>query len=200
MAVKRSSRPNDVGLSMDSLIDVFMNVIGVLMITAVVLALTVNEQSDATKSEPALTPKTPPPRQNLPPPPEPVRLTLPQAMEASTKPLYVFVNREGIRAVNGNDPNVRARFFSIDYNPITESLILNAIPGSVMGSDDLRRWLRAHGPSTHHLTAIINPDGAGFYKELRQLVSQEGFRSGWVPHEGATIILGSGGRSGNTVQ
>lgn len=185
---------------MDSLLDVFMNVLGVLMITAVVLALVVRDQKGMAPTAGAPLPETPTARPDRLPPTPPIVLTLPQAEEASTIPLYLLITEEGIRAANGDDPSVPERYFYVASHPYIDSRILDGIPGEVMTKEDLQTWLRIHSQDSRHLMALITPDGASYYNEVRQLATQEGFRVGWLPHQGNRVILGSGGRDGRTVQ
>ncbi len=200
MGVRRHKQRGDVGLSMDSLLDVFMNVIGVLMITAVVLALSVREQSEGAAASISKVPikDSQPSRQETPR--KPIRLILPEAEDVNTLPLYLLVTGEGIRPVNGDNSDVTDRYFSRSYNQITESLVLDPIPGLVISREELQDWLRSHNPSSWHVMAIITPGGTRYYRDLRKLVTQEGFRSGWTPHEGSQIVFGSEGDDGRTVQ
>lgn len=200
MGVRRSRSKVEIGLSMDSLLDVFMNVVGVLMITAVVLALSVSQKKQGFATAISQKSNTAPLQSESAAPPKPLILTLPQAEDATTLPLYLLVTGEGIRAANGNDTLIADRYFTSEYNQVTESLVLDPIPGVVMSREELQAWLRSHSPASHHLMAIITPDGARFYKDVRKVVTQEGFRSGWTPHEGPQIVFSSEGNDVRTVQ
>lgn len=199
MAVKRQfQRRASTGLSFDSLIDVFMNVVGVLMITAVVLALTVSNRQAGAELPPLSTPvqeaPTPPPA----PARAPAQLVLPQVREASTRPLYLLITGDGIRPFDGQDLDTTSRYFRVE--DFGDSLELTPSPGRVMSAADFRNWLERHDPSERHLTAAITPDGVGYYREVRTIAADAGFRSGWLDHEGPTVTLGSGGRTGVLVQ
>jgi hypothetical protein len=198
MAVNRRSRHRVAaeGLSFDSLIDVFMNVLGVLMITAVVLALATPGQQSSPQ-ETAAPPPQPPPAVTVPERP-PVQLSLPQVEEAATRPLYLLVTGDGIRPFSGDDLATTSRYFNI--SDLGMQTVLRPIPGRVMGSGELRSWLRQHDPASTHLTAAITPEGAGYYREVRSIAAAEGFRSGWLDHDGDEVVLGPGGRSGSLVQ
>jgi len=198
MAVNRRSRPvtSASGLSFDSLIDVFMNVLGVLMITAVVLALATAETQPTTTESPDQQEPSPPPP--IPSKPAAVQLSLPQAEEVLTKSLYLLVTGEGIRPFSDDDYTTTSQFF--DLTDLGDGTLLQPISGRVMSSNELRLWLRQHDPSLRHLTAAITPEGAGFYREIRNIAASEGFRSGWLDHEGDFVTLGPGGRTGSLVQ
>lgn len=197
MAVTRRTRHRAApSLSFDSLIDVFMNVLGVLMITAVVLALaTAGKQQSVQKDTEQ--PPQPPPAPIMPQRP-PVELSLPQVEVATTMPLYLLVTREGIRPFSGEDIVTTSRFFIL--SDLGDRVLLEPIPGMVMGSSEMRAWLRQYNPSQFHLTAAITPDGAGYYREIRSIAFAEGFRSGWLYHEGDMVTWGPGGRTGSLVQ
>lgn len=197
MAMNRRGRQRSAAasLSFDSLIDVFMNVLGVLMITAVVLALAAPGQQST--QEAAAKPPPPPPAVTAPERPA-VRLSLPQVEEAATSPLYLLITGEGIRPFSGDDLETTSRYFGLTN--LGMQTLLRPVPGQVMSSGELRSWLRQYDPSLRHLTAAITPDGAGFYREVRTIAAEEGFRSGWLAHEGDTVIVGPGGRSGSLVQ
>lgn len=192
-----------VELSLDSLIDVFMNVLGVLMITAVVIALSARDPgSSASPSEtsppepvpdlPAAAPPAPVAR------PEPIRLQLPQVQASITEPLYVLLTSEGLRPVNGTGLEELERYFNLQN--IGSSLQLVPRPGEVMGRGEFQQWLKGHDPIDRHITALVRPDGVEFYRDVRAISADAGFRSGWLDHQGDTIVLGRGGRSGSDVQ
>lgn len=202
MAVRRAFRRTrkSIDLSIDSLIDVFMNVLGVLMITAVVLALATpsniskDDKRDNTDSRPVQQEETSP-NQSMRPA---VQLSLPQVETAATNPLYLLLTSEGIRAFSSADPAFTQQYFTM--LDVGDSIRLLAIPGRVMGVSEIQAWLRNHNPATRHVTAVITPGGEGYYRQLRQLASDEGFRSGWMDHDSESITLGSDGRSGSLVQ
>ncbi|MCT0218555.1 hypothetical protein KQ304_05995 [Synechococcus sp. CS-1329] len=198
MGVKRQARRRSGGaeLSFDSLIDVFMNVLGVLMITAVVLALATPGQ----QSRPQ--PQAPSPPRSTPAEPEPdvpaVRLSLPQVQNASTRPLYLLITGDGIRPFSTDDLETVDRYFV--SRDLGSSLELQPIPGRVMGEAELRSWLRQHDSGLRHVTAAITPEGIRYYRQVRTIAAEEGFRSGWLNHQGDSVILGSSGRTGSLVQ
>jgi hypothetical protein len=201
MAVKRRgrSRTTAVNLSFDSLIDVFMNVLGVLMITAVVMALAV----PGDVSSPKPTPPTPPSLPTLPAPPRTasprVRLSLPQVKEATTDSLFVLVTEEGIRPFSSDPSSIVQNYFSI--TDLGGSLRLEVLPGRVMDESSFRGWLRTFSPDERHVTAAVTPGGAKYYREVRRVAEEEGFRSGWLEQEEEVIVIGSeGGRTGSLVQ
>lgn len=198
MAVNRRNRHCAAaeGLSFDSLIDVFMNVLGVLMITAVVLTLATPGQQSSPQ-ETAAPPPQPAPAVTVPERP-PVQLSLPQVEEAGTRPLYLLVTGEGIRPFSDDAMEATSRYFGL--TDLGMQTLLRPIPGQVMSAGELRTWLRQYDPSLRHLTAAITPEGAGFYREVRSIAAEEGFRSGWLAHEGDTVVLGPRGRSGSLVQ
>lgn len=200
MAVKRQARRRAGGtqLSFDSLIDVFMNVLGVLMITAVVLALASSRQDKESRQK-SQAPSPPPalPAEAKPDAPT-IRLSLPQVQDASTRPLYLLITGDGIRPFSGDDLETTARYFVV--NEQESSLELQAMPGRVMGESELRSWLRQHDANLRHLTAAITPEGVGYYKQVRTIAADEGFRSGWLNHQGDSVFLGSSGRTGSLIQ
>jgi hypothetical protein len=201
MAVRRPNRRSSraVELSIDSLIDVFMNVLGVLMITAVVVALATpgtvaqKDQKQPEKVQPQESTQEPQ-RQSQPA----VQLSLPQVELANTDPLYMLLTSEGIRAFTGADLSLTQQYFTV--LELGDSIRLAAIPGRVMGVSEIRTWLRSFNPSFHHVTAVITPGGVGYYRELRRVAAAEGFRSGWMDHDSDIITIGSSGRSGALVQ
>ncbi|WP_094556412.1 hypothetical protein [Synechococcus sp. 1G10] len=198
MAVKQRGRRRSgaAELSFDSLIDVFMNVLGVLMITAVVLALAAPGRVSNPQAPTPQPPVAPPP---ITQPERPAaRLSLPQVQEAATSPLYLLITGDGIRPFSGDDLETTGRFFSL--TDLGSSLQLDPIAGRVMSAEELRSWLRQHDPGSRHLSAAITPDGTGYYKEVRTIAAEEGFRSGWLAHEGDGVVLSSGGRTGSLVQ
>lgn len=201
MAVKRRRRQGlTTALSFDSLIDVFMNVLGVLMITAVVLALSTSGRAPSPQSR--LNETTAPPEPLSPPVStnaEPaIRLSLPQVREAGTRPLYVLISQDGIRPFSGDDLETTGLYF--ERVELGRNLVLQPLAGQVMGASELRSWLGQHDPTLRHLTAVITPEGAGYYRDVRRIAAAAGFRSGWLSHEGDSVVLGEGGRSGSLVQ
>ncbi|WP_157665431.1 hypothetical protein [Cyanobium sp. NIES-981] len=178
------------------MIDVFMNVLGVLMITAVVLALAAQDENTSRRKQEK--PSTPPPATQTKPKVAPARLSLPQAQEVDTRPIYLFINAEGIRAFSGDDMATTGQYFAI--TDLGMQTLLQPVAGQVMTAGKLRRWLRQNDPSLRHVIAAITPEGSGFYLEARRIASEEGFRSGWVAHEGNSVVLGPGGRSESLVQ
>ncbi len=198
MAVNQRSRRRSGGadLSFDSLIDVFMNVLGVLMITAVVLALAAPGRNSSPQPPSPQPPASPPP---ITQPEQPAaRLSLPQVQEATTSPLYVLITSDGIRPFSGDDLETTGRYFSL--TDLGSALQLQPISGRVMSAGELRLWLRQYDPGLRHLSAAISPDGTGYYKEVRTIAAEEGFRSGWLTHESDGVVLSSGGRTGSLVQ
>lgn len=201
MAVKRRwGQGSSTALSFDSLIDVFMNVLGVLMITAVVLALSTSGRTPSPQKpqSEAMTPPEPvsPPVNSKPEPA--IRLSLPQVREAGTRPLYVLISKDGIRPFSGGDLDTTGLYF--DILELGSNLVLEPLAGQVMGAAELRSWLGQHDSTQRHLTAVIKPEGAGYYRDVRRIAAEAGFRSGWISHEGDSVVLGEGGRSGSLVQ
>jgi biopolymer transport protein ExbD len=205
MAVRRSGRQEHTELSFDSLIDVFMNVVGVLMLTAVVMALSV-------RSGPSPAPETQEPAQAAPPPPQPqpqppvtqaprrspVQLRLPQVREVGTEPLFVFVSADGLRPLGLGDECLLQRSFSV--TALAGQLLLEPRPASVMRAAAFRDWIRTYSTERHHIVAVVSPDGAARYREVREAALAAGFRSGWLEHQGGPLRVGEGGRDGRSVQ
>ncbi len=127
-----------------------------------------------------------------------VQLSLPQVELASTDPLYMLLSAEGIRAFSVADLSMTQQYFNVQT--LGDSIQLTAIPGRVMGVSEIQTWLRGFDSSRRHVTAVITPEGVGYYRELRQIASAQGFRSGWMDHDSETITIGSSGRSGALVQ
>ncbi|NQV11623.1 MAG: hypothetical protein HQ527_10745 [Cyanobacteria bacterium] len=200
MVSRRPRRRAAVELSLDCLIDVFMNVLGVLMITAMVIALSARGPGQSTAKEETAKEETPKPEPAPPPVVKsaPIRLLLPQLEESFTQPLYVLLTAEGLRPVNGSDLSELERYFLLEE--MGTSLRMEPRPGQVMGRDAFQQWLRGFDPSNRHVTALIRPDGVRFYRDLREITAAAGFRSGWLDHQTNTVVLGSGGRSGSDVQ
>ncbi len=198
MAIRRSRRraQSDTELSMDSLIDVFMNILGVLMITAVVMALalpTTKTRSEASKkntSVPATHAET---NQD-----QVAELRLPRVEKANTKALYFFLSKDGVREFSVGDTENSGRYFN--ETELSDSTRLSPIPGRVMGIDEISASLDRYSPLERHMTAVITSDGIGYYKEIRALGQAKGFRVGWMQHQTDYIDIGSNGRTGDLVQ
>lgn len=205
MAVRRNGGRGDTELSFDSLIDVFMNVLGVLMLTAVVMALSVRGgPSPAPKQrEPAATAPAPPVRPPLPQTTQPTRrppvqLRLPQVRDVGTEPLFVFVSGDGLRPLGLGDEGLLQRYFFVTAEQ--GQLVLHPRPTSVMSAGAFRDWIRQYNTGRHHIVAVVSPDGAERYREVREAALAAGFRSGWLEHQGGPLRVGDGGRKGESVQ
>lgn len=200
MVSRRARHRAGVDLSLDSLIDVFMNVLGVLMITAMVVALSARGPGQSTAKEETAKEETAKPEPEPPrvAKPEPIRLQLPQLQQSFTQPLYVLLTAEGLRPVDSSDLSQLQRYFVLEE--MGSSLRMEPRLGQVMGRDAFQQWLRGFDPSQRHVTALISPDGVRFYRDLRAVTAAAGFRSGWLDHQTNMIVLGSGGRSGSDVQ
>jgi hypothetical protein len=205
MAVRRSGRQGHTELSFDSLIDVFMNVLGVLMLTAVVMALSVRggpssapEQREPAAAAPAPPLPTPLPQRTQPPRRPPVQLRLPQVREVGTEPLFVFVSADGLRPLGLGGEGLLQRYFFVTAEQ--GQLVLDPRPASVMSAGAFRNWIRTYSTSRHHIVAVVSPDGAERYREVREAARAAGFRSGWLEHLGGPLRVGEGGRKGESVQ
>lgn len=208
MAVRRSGRQGHTELSFDSLIDVFMNVVGVLMLTAVVMALSVRggpSPAPETREPAQAAPPPPPTPQPQPPPPvsqpprrPPVQLRLPQVREVGTEPLFVFVSADGLRPLGLGDEGLLQRYFSV--TALQGQLVLEPRPASVMSAGAFRDWIRTYSTDRHHIVSVVSADGAERYREVREAALAAGFRSGWLEHQGGPLRVGEGGRDGRSVQ
>lgn len=54
----------------------------------------------------------------------------------------------------------------------------------IYSSQNPRYCIQKCSPDSRHLMAIITPDGAYYYKDVRKMVTQEGFRSGCGDFQG----------------
>lgn len=198
MAIRRFRRRSQSGteLSMDSLIDVFMNILGVLMITAVVMALAL--PSTKTRSEASKKNISVPATQAETDQGQIAELRLPRVEKANTKAIYFFLSKDGVREFSVGDTEASGRYF--DETELSDSTRLRPIPGRVMGINEISASLDRYSPLERHMTAVITSDGIGYYKEIRALGRAKGFRVGWMQHQTDYIDIGSNGRTGDLVQ
>lgn len=191
MIRKRTQRDSD-NISLDSLVDIFMNVLGILMLTAIFLAISQPESSKNKRiTEKKLTSEKEPHDTNI--------LYLAEAHDVDTVPFYFHLSSEGVRPVDPSRVETSSPFFNISENG-TDSTLLPA-PGQVIRSIEYDRFISSISARERHIVFLVDRLGVSHYRTLRQKAVSYGIESGWIPWEQPLIRLTtSGGTTINSVQ
>lgn len=181
-------------LSLDSLIDVFMNILGILIISAIAISLSPQTEPSPSNSKSNIANLNKATKNK----PKIATIYLPSQETVSTIPLYMYVDSEGVRPIDMVDSQYLSKYFSIIYDG--GSRRLTPVRGSVLVKDDLTGLLRNISGLDRHIVMLVKPDGIKHYKGIRALASDLGIRSGWTSFTESQIIIGPGGQSMNVVQ
>ncbi|MCT0210769.1 MAG: hypothetical protein DCF18_10835 [Cyanobium sp.] len=117
---------------------------------------------------------------------------------AASSPLVALNSADGLRPLGLGGEGLLQRYFFVTAEQ--GQLVLDPRPASVMSAGAFRDWIRTYSTSRHHIVAVVSPDGAERYREVREAARAAGFRSGWLEHLGGPLRVGEGGRKGESVQ
>lgn len=181
-------------LSLDSLIDVFMNALGILMLTAITIAVALPQQQQSktehSKPRTANNPKSSQSKQ--------AEVYLAEEATVSTRPLYLLLSGDGARPVDPGNASISDPYFSTSTQGDTD--ILSPIQNRTLSLNESRRLLSSLSGAERHIVFLVRQDGAKHYRALRVLSTNNNIRSGWMVYERSDVHLSSEGSSFNQVQ
>jgi hypothetical protein len=195
--MRKSPRKNhSASLSLDSLIDVFMNILGILIIAAITIAILPQEEADT--DSPSKQAEQSPKKKKVVTEKPVATVYLASQENVNTIPFYVYLDSEGARPIDLLNQSSLSRYFSIEY--VGESTKLKALPGAVWNEKQRKLDLGQISGLERHIFMLVKPNGVRHYKDVRSSANLLGIRSGWSSFEDSHIYFGPGGRSMNTVQ
>ena len=190
---KKPSTSSKYELSLDSLVDVFMNVLGMLMLTAISVAISLPPRSNPSESSRDVNPKV----DKRPSPQADVYLAEERTVE--TQPFYIYLRSDGARPVDPAGAISSSGYFDISTDVATD--VLRPTEGAVLTLGEYSRVVSQLSPEERHVVFLIDSSGVGYYRRLREIVSARGIQSGWTVWDKGDIRLTSeGGTSINSVQ
>lgn len=173
-------------LSFDSLIDVFMNILGILIMYAMVIALYGDTSGDKNKELPKRSSTNT------------VTVNLAEERLVSTDPVFIHLDGKDIRLINPNDSSTYSKYYNVSR--FGESEELDPIPGSSASDVDILFFLNDISPTENHVIILMHESGVGSYAKVRKMIANKGIESGWFLYERKDIRFGPGGQSLNSVQ
>lgn len=172
-------------LSFDSLIDVFMNILGILIMYAMVIALYGDASDDNSKQAPKDATKT-------------AVVNLAEERLVSTDPVFIHLDGDDIRLVNPFDSSSQSKYYNVTRSG--ESEVLSPVPGASASDVDILFFLNGISASANHVIILMHESGVGSYAKVRKMIADKGIESGWFLHERKDIRFAPGGQSLNSVQ
>jgi hypothetical protein len=183
---RRKSRNTGLEISIDSLIDIFMNVLGILIFYAMIIALyggTPKLESESSIEKPEVKSQT---------------VHLAQEREVSTDPVFVHASLTGIRLVDLDNSSLTYRYYQRQSSG--SSLKLTPITSSSASKQEITAFLEKLTPSKNHVVILLHPKRVQDYSWIRKQASERGLESGWEDYERSELTFGSSGQTMNSVQ
>lgn len=172
-------------LSVDSLVDIFMNAFAIVMFSSIALALSLSPQSNlkdkAKQSNLATT----------------IKLKLPLTRNVSTNPIYIWLRADGVKVVNDSS---NLQWKTTNQTDIDGQIKVEPILNSSVSTIELSDMSKKLNTSTSHIIFLVHPEGVKYYKEVREIFERWQVPSGWIPWSQDIIFLTSSGRSASEVQ
>ena len=189
---RRASNTNCYELSLDSLVDVFMNVLGILMLTAISIAITVPAHKPESEQRKTST-------QTSKDDEEPAVVYLAEERTVATQPYYLLLQSDGARPI---DPaNISASYPYFNIVRTSDEDRLSPLAGKVLSLAQYKQIVSSISPQERHVVFLVKPQGAALYRQLREITSEAGVQSGWTTWELNEIgLTSSGGTSIDRVQ
>lgn len=173
-------------LSVDSLVDIFMNAFAIVMFSSIALALSLGPQS-IIKDE----------TQKVVKQPKTVRLKLPLTRNVSTVPIYIWMRSDGIKVINDNSTLQWKTTNRID---IDGQIKVEPILNSSISSDELNNMSKILNKSENHIIFLVHPEGVKYFKQAREIFEGSKVPSGWIPWSQDVLFLVNSGRTHSEVQ
>lgn len=173
-------------LSVDSLVDVFMNAFAIVMFASIALVLQLGTsrvaESKSTEKDNTSTQ---------------LELRLPASRDVQTNPVYLWLREDGIKVISGNNSLSYRTTIQTSENNQDE---VRPLTGSYISTEELSAYGRLLDRSKNHVIMLVHPLGIKHYKNAKQTLEQTGILSGWIVFKDDVVYLGENGRSPTEVQ
>jgi hypothetical protein len=174
-------------LSVDSLVDIFMNAFAIVMFSSIALALSLGPQKKMALEEA-------PERNNQK---RTVKLRLPETRDVSTNPVFIWMRPDGVKIINENP---RLEQLTTNQMKLTDQIQVDPISNVSISLDEARDLAGQINITKNHVIFLVHPGGVKYFKQFREIFEQSGVPSGWIPYSKDVVFLGSSGRSPREVQ
>jgi hypothetical protein len=163
-----------------------MNILGILIMYAMVIALYGDASGDKNKEAPKeITAKT-------------TTVNLAEERLVSTDPVFIHLDGKDIRLINPAERGTYSKYYAISESGASTNLI--PIPGASASNVDILFFLSGISRTDNHVIILMHESGVESYAKVRQMVAKAGIESGWYLYQGKDIRFGPGGQSLNSVQ
>lgn len=176
-------------LSLESMVDVFMNALGVVMLMGLGLALA--PVTNKISSDSSSTKEATDTNQSV------LKYKIPVARHAASKPFFVYVDADGYRTIDA-DPRIEQRYFS--STSYSNAIVYTPIGNAITSISEIEKVVFTLDKNGRHAMILLAPNGLDNYERIVNALTAQGFSSGWLPLQSKEVVFSSTGRSTKEVQ
>lgn len=172
-------------LSVDSLVDIFMNAFAIVMFSSIALALSLSPQNNLNDKAKQTNLTTT------------IKLKLPLTRNVSTDPIYIWIRADGAKIINYSS---HLQWKTTNRTGIDGQIKVEPILNSSISPNELNYMAKNVNIIKSHIIFLVHPNGVQHYKEVREIFERSNVPSGWIPWSQDTVFLTSSGRTPSEVQ